>query len=148
MIPRPSIDWIRNSSLPAFELAIARRTACEGKVHVKIRRNANSIRASDGKCGGASRGALRQGQMTGKEERSKERCIRCGRCAASADVMTKLLLGGPTSVGGTASCPLPSRHPLVELLCAVIVLTFAIPFPTSPFRASAWSGSRSLSRGK
>ena len=32
--------------------------------------------------------------------------------------MTKLLPGGSMSVGRTASCPLPSRHPLVGLLCA------------------------------
>ena len=35
----------------------------------------------------------------------KERCISWGRCAASADIMTKFLR-------------LPNQHPLVELLCA------------------------------
>ena len=32
--------------------------------------------------------------------------------------MTKFLSSGAVSVGRTVSCPLPSRHPLVELLCS------------------------------
>ena len=60
----------------------------------------------------------RQRQRKGEEERRKERCIRWGRCAASPDVMTNFVPGGPVSVGRIVSCPSPSRHPLVELLCA------------------------------
>ena len=53
-----------------------------------------------------------------RRESRKERCIRWCRCAASADVTTKFLPVGPVSVGRIVSCPLPSRHPHVELLCA------------------------------
>ena len=38
----------------------------------------------------------------------KEHCW--GRCAASADIMTNFLPGGPVSLGRIVSCPLPSRH--------------------------------------
>ena len=62
--------------------------------------------------------AHRQRQRQGEKERNKERCIRWSRRAASADVMTKLPPGVSVSVGRAASCTLPSRHSLVELLCA------------------------------
>ena len=55
MTPRRSIGPIDNSSLPAFGLATALRTAFEGKLPVKIRRNVSSIVASDDSSGGASR---------------------------------------------------------------------------------------------
>ena len=43
---------------------------------------------------------------------------------------------GPVSVGRTVSFPLPSRHPLVELLCADGAV---IPSPTSPSRKPDWA---------
>ena len=55
-----------------------------------------------------------KGQRKG-EERRKDRCI-WDRRAASADIMTNFLFGGPVSVGRIVSCPLPSRHPLHSTL--------------------------------
>ena len=54
--------------------------------------------------------------------------------------MTNFLPGGPVSVGRIVRCPLPSRHPLVDLLCADggDFANVAILFPTSPFQNLYW----------
>ena len=58
--------------------------------------------------------AQRQGHKKGQEERRKKHCIRWGRRATSADIMTKFLLGGPVSVGRIVRCPADT----LQLLCA------------------------------
>ena len=82
--------------------------------------------------------AHRQRPRHEEKERNKERCIRWSRRAASADVMTKLPPGVSVSVGRAASCNLPSRHLLVELLCAdgggFVFVRDPIPFILLPER--------------
>ena len=73
-----------------------------------------------------------EGKCTGKGKKKEGK-----NAAASAHVMTQFLLGGPVSVGRIVSCPLPSRHPLVET--EVILSTSAIPFPASPFQNLCWA---------
>ena len=77
---------------------------------------------------------------TGKEnDRKKEHCIRWSRRAASADVRTNFLLGGPASVGSSdAFCQADTLSSSCCVQTEVIVLTFAIPFPTSPFQTLCW----------
>ena len=62
--------------------------------------------------------AQRQGQRKGEEEIRKEGTLHpLGSSSFRADTMTKFLPCGAFSVDWIVGCPLPSRHPLVELLC-------------------------------
>ena len=75
------------------------------------------------------------------EEEKKERTLHpLARCAASVDIVTNLLRGGPVSVGRIVFA-LCQANTLSTRCCAqteVILSTFAIPFFTSPFQSVCW----------
>ena len=112
---------IGTSSLLAIELATALRTACEGKLPVKTRRNLNSIRANDDSVSHLDPSILvDQSKPKGKVKKIG------GKDAASAAAFVPPAPTPPPSsslaelvnVGRIVSCTWPSRHPLVQLLRA------------------------------
>ena len=116
---------------------------------MKIRRNVNSIRASDGSrwsklWGSSSSEVSPPGPVGSAGDQSKSKGKGKGKVknkgtkndAASADVMTKLLPDGLVSVGRTASCFFCQADTLSSSCCArteVMLSTFAIPHRTFLF---------------